>query len=168
MDYSTNDAISVFYRCGIKTIPILMKHLNIGKFQVNERTVRRKVQILESGKILEDGRKANKRPKILSETDMKRVEKQLETKPESSASELVQSLKLYCSPSTMNQELKNFGFRYMRILKSPLIKQEHKQKRIKFTNDHSRDHQWKNTFLMSPSLKDIVANSHVTKNRIRA
>ena len=144
MDYPVNDAMNVFCRCGIKTVPTLMKHLKIGQFQISERTVRRKVEILKSGKKLEDKRKGNKRPKILSEADMDRVENQLQRKPESSAPELVQSLKLNCSPSTMNRELKNFGFRYMRILK-------HKQQRIKFANDHSRDHQWKNTFFLDES-----------------
>ena len=59
MNYTTDDALNILWRCGIQTLPTLMKLLNRGKFQASERTVEKKVAKLKGGEVLEDHRKSN-------------------------------------------------------------------------------------------------------------
>lgn len=72
MDYTVNDAVTILYRCGIRTIPTLKKYLDTGGFPIAERTLQKKVQILGQGKVLEDQRSNNKRPTILTSEGLKK------------------------------------------------------------------------------------------------
>ena len=60
MDYTVNDALNILWRCGIKTVPNLLKHLQLGEFQIAESTLYRKLKILESDGMIIDRRITNK------------------------------------------------------------------------------------------------------------
>ena len=42
MDYTTDDALNILFRCGILTAPTLLKHLRKGGFKIAESTLEKK------------------------------------------------------------------------------------------------------------------------------
>jgi len=138
-----------------------MKHLKKGQFQGSEDTVKKKVRKLRKREVLDDGRKKNKRPEVLSQVELDQVSDKLVREPELSAPALVASLKFDCCARTLNRHLKNNGYRYLRILKEPLMNNKHKQERITFAQNHSRDHEWKNTFFLDESKFEAFSRKFV-------
>jgi len=148
MDYTTNDALTILYRCGIQTVAILLKHLQRGGFPACERTIRTKLKKLQGGEVLEDGRKSNARPPTLGEVQLRKLKSAYEAAPLTSAPGLKQKAKLTCSPRTISRGLQKLGLKYMRIKPHPLIKEEHIRQRLEFAKAHQKDRLWRSTFFL--------------------
>ncbi len=151
MDYTVNDAINILFRCGITTVPTLMKHLARGKFEVSERSVQKKVSELKAGDILQDGRKSNSGPTIWTEEKLKKLKKVQEGSPLALAPELAEKSKLKCHPRTISRGLAKLGLKYSKICTIPVLTERHIAQRLEFANSHGRDRMWERTFFLDES-----------------
>lgn len=152
MNYTVNDAVTILYRCGIQTIPTLLKHLHTGGFQIAESTLAKKVRILRDGNILEDGRVKNKGSTYLTSDRLKRLkDAHTEEEPESSAVQLCKKTRLKCTPRTISNGLQKLGLKYMRIATVPFMKEVHIQQRLTFATAHEKDRLWRRTFFLDES-----------------
>jgi len=151
MDYTTNDALNILYRCGIHNPQALLLHLQKGNFEISERTFYRKLDILKNRGIIIDGRQSNGRQKILKEMDIEKLNEYHTKNPTASCPEMRNNLNFPCSPRTIYNSLILEGYKYMRIQETPLMSNKHIQKRLEFATQHSRDHQWKRTFFLDES-----------------
>ena len=151
MEYTTNDALNILFRCSIQTAPTLMKHLMRGGFEISESTLKKKFAILKDGKVLEDGRKSNKRPPYLTEEKLKKIKEAHQAAPEGSSLQIARKAKLKRNPRTVNRGLQKLGLKYMRIEKVPFLTEDHKLKRIAFAQAHLTDRLWRRTFFLDES-----------------
>jgi len=122
-----------------------MDHLSRGGFQHSQRTVERKVEKLQKGEVLEDGRKKNGAAPYLTEPKLKQVKKAHEASPYSTARELGQKAKLKCDPRTIKRGLQKLGLKEKTIYTFPLIKPDQAVKRVEFGKAHEKDRLWRRT-----------------------
>lgn len=158
MNYNTNDAINILFRCGIQTIPALLKHLEKGGFEIAERTLKKKVSILRQGSMIEDERKNNSRPPYFCDQNLKKLKTAITKTPEASAPNLVKKAKLSCCPKTVSRELRKEGFKYLRVKTVPYMTSGHQDKRIEFATNHINDRLWRRTFFLDEA--SFQAYSH--------
>ncbi len=151
MDYSTDDALAILYRCGIQTVPTLLKYLQRGGFKACERTIKTKLDKLNKSEVLEDARKSNKREPYLTEPRLKKLKKAHHNNPLSLAPELAQKAKFSCTSRTICRGLQKLGLHYMRIKTIPLITEEQKAARLHFAHTHEKDRLWRRTFFLDES-----------------
>ena len=78
MNYTVNDAVDILYMCWFETVQDLLNLLRKGGFEVGERALEKKVQILKSGHVVEDQRKYNGREIYLNQNQLKKVKTELE------------------------------------------------------------------------------------------
>ena len=148
MNYTTDDALNILWRCGIQTQPTLMKLLNRGKFQASERTIEKKMAKLKVGEVLEDHRKSNGRTPFLNESKLKRPKEVHQANPTATAGELGRKAKLKCSARTVSRGLLKLGLEYRRIRTIPLLTLDQKAKRVEFAESHKGDRAWRKTFFL--------------------
>jgi len=98
MDYTTDDALNILFRCGIQTVPTLLKHLRKGGFKIAESTLEKKLLILKKDGIIEDQRVNNSRPPYFDDQKLKKFKTIMTETPEASAPNITQKGKFKCSP----------------------------------------------------------------------
>jgi len=158
MDYTTDDALNILFRCGIQTVPTLLKHLRKGGFKIAESTLEKKLSILKKDGIIEDQRVNNSRPPYFDDQKQKKLKTIMTETPEASAPNITQKGKFKCSPKTVSNELKRQGFKYLRVNSVPLMTSEHKVLRTQFAFNHIKDRLWRRTFFLDEA--SFQAYSH--------
>jgi transposase len=151
MDYTTDDALAILYRCGITTVHNLMNHLKRGGFQSSQSNVEKKLAKLRNGDVLEDQRKHNGATPYLNEPKLKQLKKAHDDSPYLTARALGQKAKLKCDPRTINRGLHKLGLVYKRIYTFPDIKPDQEEKRVTFGEAHEKDRMWRRTFFLDES-----------------
>ena len=150
-NYTTDDAVNILYRCGITTLPTLLKYLHKGNFTIPERNLERKLTLLNQGQEVCDKRKgASGRPSVVSQRDETRILCLLEKEPCLNAAEIKTNLKLPYNAKTIGRFLKLKGFEYLRISERPRLSAEDREERLKFAKRH-RMHSWEETFFLDES-----------------
>ena len=148
MTEDLNNCTNSLYLSGIRTVAGLHGRLGRAGFKITTRTVEKKLKTLRSGELCRDNRENNQRPRIVTQADDERIEEALNQDPELNASELQAKLKLPCCPRTINNHLRELGYRYIIIRKTPMISDDQRDARIDFSESHLRDHKWKRTFFL--------------------
>jgi transposase len=150
-DYTTDDAINILYRCGIRTLPTMLKLLRKGDFNISERNLARKIQILNEKSEVHDKRKgASGRPSVLTKQDKSRIVTLLEREPFLNTAEIKASLKLSCGVRKIGRFLKQEGYKYLRVAKVPRLTVDDKENRLQFAKRHKID-DWTQTFFLDES-----------------
>lgn len=135
--YTTNDALNVLYRCGIRAPATLKNYLHKGHFQISERTLRDKLKILEKDGFISDKRKcASGRAPSLNDKDKEDILDLLDHQPELNAKEIKSTLELACNTKPIRAFLKDSGFKFLRIIKKPYLTQQHQEDRLSFAQKH--------------------------------
>ena len=100
MEYTLNDAVNILFLCGFRTVPTLQKYLKVAGFEASDKTLYRKLEVLNEGDLVEDQRQNNQRPGVLSEDKIQDILEKLEENPEASAPELKTKAKVKASVET--------------------------------------------------------------------
>lgn len=153
--YTTNDAINILYKCGIRTHGTLKMYLVNGGFKISDSTLWNKLAELDENGKVEDKRKSNSgRKAYLTQKHKQDIMAVLDKDPEKDAAEIKAKLKLQCSTLPIRNFLKDVGFKFLRILTVPRLTPKKKQDRVEFAQRHRHD-DWLSTFFLDESKFQI-------------
>jgi transposase len=149
--YTTNDAINILYKCGIKTHGTLKMYLKNGGFKISDSSLWSKLAELDENGLVVDNRKSHSgRKAYLTEKDKTGIMALLAKDPEKDAAEIKAKLKLQCSTLPIRNFLKEVGFKFLRILSVPRLTPKKKEARLNFARKHRHD-DWTSTFFLDES-----------------
>jgi len=117
--------IETFYLCGIKKTPSIKRLLDRAHVEVSERTIQRKVKVLNENDTLEEEKISNKnRPSSISEKQKMEIEELLEKHPGLNSKEMGK-LNLNCTSRTVNNDLNSQRYKWKQVRETFMLEEKH-------------------------------------------